>query len=256
MKHYTHIYNSYEGEKKLLNERVLQKVTINGKELKDKNIEVTKREDQVNYNHKTKAGQFATSIDITISDDGDKKKKKEEDLKEFKFQCKRNLMYEIAKLLRRIGDYAEEIEVQEFTARNILMPLESDKTYGITVDKEKHQALMINRLFDGFEEIDGMKGKDLPKVESILKKVRDGIDAFHFGTPPKEECIHPQQKEDIKKILKEDFKYKCEVKARQMGKTQEMENCIFSGIDFGKGPDVIHCLKAWMKDGKPYIEEI
>lgn len=257
MKHYTHTYNSHTEEKKNLCERVLQKVTINGKELKDKDIEVTLREDQVNFNPKTKAGQFQTSINITISDDGDKKKKKEEGLKIWKNAMKKELLFTIGRLLKEIALVAQEMEIQSFIKREVLFPLTTEKTYGITVDKEKHQALMINSLFDYFEEIDNLKGKDIPKVRKILKKVTDNIKGFaekreegityHFGTPPKEKSV-PETKED--------FKYKCEVKARQMGKTQEMKDYIFAGVDFGKGPGDTHCFNVGIRNGKSYIEEI
>lgn len=213
----------------------MPKLIINGKEIRGKETAVITRKDG--------------TVEIIIEKKPEDKKKKEEDLKEFKFQCKRSLMYEIAKLLRRIVDYAEEIEVQEFSRPlHVLAPLATERTYGITVDKEKHQALMINRLFEGFEEIDSMKGKDLPKVESILKKVRDDIDAFTKKKEEEKEKIHPQ--------LKEDLKHNCEVKARQVGKTQEMKDCIFSGIDFGKAYNVGRGLKVGIKNGQPYIEEI
>jgi hypothetical protein len=236
MKEYKKIYKTHFGDSYSNGEIPVQDIRINGKSLGRKGTRVILNE-EMEPCEREGISRLKRSIDIIIEKPKEDKKKKEEDLKEFKFQCKRNLMYEIAKLLRRIGDYAEEIEVQEFTAKNILMPLEYDKTYGITVDKEKHQALMINRLFDGFEEIDGMKGKDLPKVESILKKVRDGIDAF---TKKKEE----------------DFKHNCEVKARRMGKTQEMKDIVFAGIDFGKAYNVGRGLKVGIKNGQPYVEEI
>lgn len=179
MKHYTHTYNSHTEEKKNLCERVLQKVTINGKELKDKDIEVTLREDQVNFNPKTKAGQFQTSINITISDDGDKKKKKEEGLKIWKNAMKKELLFTIGKLFKNIALAVNELEIQEFTRHiSVIFPLSTEKTYGITVNKEKHQALMINSLFEYFEEIDKLKGKDIPRVQKMIKEIQENALAF------------------------------------------------------------------------------
>lgn len=227
MKEYERIYTTHFGDSYSNGKVPVQDIRINGKSLGRKGTRVILNE-EMEPCEREGISRLKRSIDIIIEKPKEDKTKKEEDLKEFKFQCKRNLMYEIAKLLRRIGDYTEEIDIKKFVAENKYFPMDTQVTYGMTVNKEKHEALMFNSLFEGFEEIDNLKGKDIPKVESILKKVRENIDAFkvkipevtyHFGTPPK--------------------KY-----------------CIFSGIDFGKGPDVIHCLKAWMKDGKLYIEEI
>lgn len=206
MKHYTHTYNSHTEEKKNLCERVLQKVTINGKELKDKDIEVTLREDQVNFNPKTKAGQFQTSINITISDDGDKKKKKEEGLKIWKNAMKKELLFTIGKLFKSIALSVNELEIQGFIKHiSVIFPLSTEKTYGITVNKEKHQALMINSLFEYFEEIDKLKGKDIPRVQKMIKEIQENALAFkaEVKAPPikeKKVQVCTEEKKDTKTI--------------------------------------------------------
>lgn len=161
----------------------MPKLIINGKEIKDKETTVITRRDG--------------TVEVIIEKKPEDKAKKEEELKAWKNTMKKELLFTIGKLFKEIALNAQEIDVRKFVAENKYFPQVILDTYGITVNREEQEALMFNSLFDGFKKIDNLKGKDIPKVEAILKQVRGNIEAFkekkkksevtyHFGTPPKE----------------------------------------------------------------------
>ena len=177
------------------------------------------------------------------------------------------LYYLYKKFKRNIKHQKLITDIQYLTF--ILLKL-TKKLIKITVDKEKKQALMINSLFEYFEEIDKLKGKDIPRVQKMIKEIQENARAFkaEVKAPPimgekVQACT--KVKEDTKTIadlLQEDLEKRCkdrfkhEEKSRNSGKTQEMKDYVFFGIDFAKGKGKTQAFNVGFKNGKIVIQEI
>ncbi len=164
-------------------EIAIQDIRINGKSVGDKNARVILSEEKI-PSEKEGISRIKRQIDIFIEKPPEDKKKKEEELKNWKNTMKKELLFTIGKLFKSIALSVNELEIQGFIKHiSVLFPMETEKTYGITVDREKKQSLMINSLFEYFEEIDNLKGKDIPKVQKIFKEVTDNIKGFAEKKP-------------------------------------------------------------------------
>jgi len=270
MKEYERIYTTHFGDSYSNGEIPVQDIRINGKSLGRKGTRVILNE-EMEPCEREGISRLKRSIDIIIEKPKEDKKKKEEELKNWKNTMKKELLFTIGKLFKSIALSVNELEIQGFIKHiSVLFPMETEKTYGITVDKEKKQALMINSLFEYFEEIDKLKGKDIPRVQKMIKEIQENARAFkaEVKAPPimgekVQACT--KVKEDTKTIadlLQEDLEKRCkdrfkhEEKSRNSGKTQEMKDYVFFGIDFAKGKGKTQAFNVGFKNGKIVIQEI